>query len=459
MKPTQYFCPIENKLYELPANCVPSQHYSIENPEKSHGVMRYKHPKQGRKHVKNFVEDVLPKKLTGSEMVELGKQLNQQFYGYEKNKAEAMSEIVSKSSLHGLAIEWRNSDIKKSRHKYYDGDNKPKSNFYNTAHVLPWATNLSSTPIHKLTVDQMEVEFHKLTPSVQENTRASFAHFIRYLRRQNLLRHIDNPFISGSENEIKSQKHSKLRKRLTKAHLRAIRLAASSKHEWLVDCIDLCFLLGLRRQDLVSASFDSEHFDYKKGVIKIHVQKSENLRNDEKEVLLVFNRNDHPEAFKIIDRRYKNRALKLVNGEGKRNELTEISNYLIYRKPNVVPTKIPEGKTQITQITPDYVSKIFGQLRDSVLDIHSYAKQSQHRPTFHEIRSLHARVSMAKGASHSQVQENLAHSRKVVTDTYLDYIQVYPKHVIELSDMQGAEVTRMNFDDSSEKLAGELAKG
>lgn len=96
------------------------------------------------------------------------------------------------------------------------------------------------------------------------------------------------------------------------------------------------------------------------------------------------------------------------------------SNFIISRKPKrCVKAKQRE---QFTQILPDYLSKQFAKARNRS---GYFDKQNRENlPTFHEIRSLGAKLYEEQGVPKQIIQSLLGHSHVSMTNLYLDRYDV-----------------------------------
>ena len=83
--------------------------------------------------------------------------------------------------------------------------------------------------------------------------------------------------------------------------------------------------------------------------------------------------------------------------------------------------EIAADKDHPTQISVQKLTKTFQKYRDSMPWINQEAQDQGKTPvTFHEIRSLAARIDKQKGLDKATISESMAHSNLAVTDIYLE---------------------------------------
>lgn len=93
------------------------------------------------------------------------------------------------------------------------------------------------------------------------------------------------------------------------------------------------------------------------------------------------------------------------------------SPYLVHYRPASRRRKHVDAKPHWTCVTPEYLSKAFAEIRDKTA---VGALSAEQRPTFHEIRSLGARLYRAAGYSEEYIQALMAHADIKTTDIYLE---------------------------------------
>jgi len=95
-----------------------------------------------------------------------------------------------------------------------------------------------------------------------------------------------------------------------------------------------------------------------------------------------------------------------------------VSPYLVHRKP-VRRKRINQiDMPHWTYVRPDYLSKAFQAARDAA-QIYDFMPVER-RPGFHEIRSLGARLSRARGVSRDAIRALMTHANAKTTAIYLD---------------------------------------
>lgn len=117
-----------------------------------------------------------------------------------------------------------------------------------------------------------------------------------------------------------------------------------------------------------------------------------------------------------------NDTLERIWTEAKQTGL--ICPFVIHRKPiNHRPRKA-QNKEHHFSVTPDHVSKAFAKVRDP---FYQHLEPAQ-RPSFHEIRSLGARLYRRQGYSTDYVQALMTHTDPKTTTVYLEGGQLEDRH-------------------------------
>jgi len=106
-----------------------------------------------------------------------------------------------------------------------------------------------------------------------------------------------------------------------------------------------------------------------------------------------------------------------------RENVATMSPHLIWRRPErrtrLVLNARREAGRHWTYVEPDYLTREFKRLRDLVgVDAD---RPPEERPTYHEIRSLGARIMEARGIKRKSIQTLLAHSKPSTTEVYLQH--------------------------------------
>ncbi|MGH8269063.1 MAG: tyrosine-type recombinase/integrase, partial [Steroidobacteraceae bacterium] len=94
------------------------------------------------------------------------------------------------------------------------------------------------------------------------------------------------------------------------------------------------------------------------------------------------------------------------------------SPYLVHRAPERRRREWIEGKPHWTYLNPQYLSKTFEATRDKSERWKGLAPRE--RPTFHEIRSLGARIYRAAGMAEADIQALMTHADERTTKIYLE---------------------------------------
>lgn len=185
------------------------------------------------------------------------------------------------------------------------------------------------------------------------------------------------------------KKLTKSRKRLTLFEFRQIYEKADV---WLKNAMDLALQTLQRREDILNIKFS----DIKEGCLYIIQRKTQK----------------HGESAYI-----KIKIEKPLQDVIDRCRSKILSPFLVHRLPQKL-TPINERKNKEdyihhTQVAPDYLTKAFSEIRDS-LDIFS-SIPSNERPTFHEIRSLGIKLYEDQGID---AQALAGHANREMTDKY-----------------------------------------
>ncbi len=100
-----------------------------------------------------------------------------------------------------------------------------------------------------------------------------------------------------------------------------------------------------------------------------------------------------------------NDTLEQIWTEAKQTGL--ICPFVIHRRPDNLRARKAQNKEHHFSLTPDYVSKWFGKMRNP---FYQHLEPAE-RPTFHEIRSLGARLYRRQGFDKAYVQALMTHTQ------------------------------------------------
>jgi integrase len=104
------------------------------------------------------------------------------------------------------------------------------------------------------------------------------------------------------------------------------------------------------------------------------------------------------------------------------------SPFVLHKRPARITRSVK--KTHWTQILPDYLSKQFGDARDSV---DKFKTMPAHlKPTFHEIRALGGWLYLEQGHSKEYINLLMGHTKMAMTDHYTDRHMEYTECKAEL---------------------------
>ena len=228
-----------------------------------------------------------------------------------------------------------------------------------------------------------------------------------------------NPFSNGEGKTYGKKKPSKERARLTIADFNKIRKTAEQEgYQWMVNAMELAYLLKLRRADILTLKF--KDYDTQNKVLTKQILKSVNQKGEDQAVTMRWctsKRGYATDAVTIINKARKTRTMDI-------GTKTEVSPYIIHERPQRMHSKPAKGKTHHSQVKEERLSKVFKKLVDLNPDIVARANEKGLKPpTFHEIRSLSTRLDLDKGMDLNQLSQSLAHSSTKVTQVYIDGIK------------------------------------
>lgn len=178
----------------------------------------------------------------------------------------------------------------------------------------------------------------------------------------------------------------KVRRRLTLEGFNAIHQIAP---RWIKIAMELSLLTLQGRNEVVKMKFD----DFENGVLKVVREKIEEHEHSHLKI----------SASKLQD------ILKRSRNSG------IASPYVVHRRPE---RKVKaKGRTHWTQVAPDYLTKAFSKLVDS-LEVFAEIP-AEERPTFHEIRSLGSWLYKKNGYDNkTYVRPLMAHADEKTTAEY-----------------------------------------
>ncbi len=194
-------------------------------------------------------------------------------------------------------------------------------------------------------------------------------------------------------NDTMPKKLNVKRKRLSVEQYQAIHDHAPA---WLQNAMDLSLLILQRREDLAALHWEQVH----DGAIWIQQKKVERHGMGNLKIRIT------PAMQAILDRC----AADDIE-----------SSYVIHRKPQ---RKVQaQGRDDFTMVLPDLITKGFSKAR-SLTGLFTNYKQGA-LPTFHEIRSLGAKIYEDNGIDKKIIQGLLGHTSEKMTDTYLGRYELH----------------------------------
>lgn len=102
----------------------------------------------------------------------------------------------------------------------------------------------------------------------------------------------------------------------------------------------------------------------------------------------------------------------------KRSKNNIVCPYIIHRKPKGPLSKKVKSKTHWASVKPEYLTRAFKKARENTELFNDWKPEEM--PTFHEIRSLGARIYREQGYTKQYIQSLLTHSDQKTTQIYLD---------------------------------------
>lgn len=94
------------------------------------------------------------------------------------------------------------------------------------------------------------------------------------------------------------------------------------------------------------------------------------------------------------------------------------SPYLLHRRPDRMQRRWLAGKAHWSQVTPDYLTRLFADARDRVPRF--AALPERERPSLHEVRGLASRLAKARGLATDRIRALMAHADEKTTRIYLE---------------------------------------
>lgn len=271
------------------------------------------------------------------------------------------------------------------------------------------------TDVKNITHENLENWIQSLGYYQQQKVRYPLARFFDSLLARNLLSFTHNPFKDGPGQIYLKKKPSRDRARMSLEDYKAIRRSAEEDGAmWFVNAMDLAYLLKCRRQDIVTLKFDD--YDKTTRLLTKLILKSEHQKGEGCGDVLKWDLNEAygPDVLQVYNRAYMTRKVILTPKN------TEESPYIIHARPRNVRAKMSADKTHHSQVTESMISRTFKKYRDQHQFILNKATIQDKQPTtFHEIRSLSARMDEEKGIDIQVLSNSMAHSGLGSTKIYL----------------------------------------
>lgn len=256
---------------------------------------------------------------------------------------------------------------------------------------------MSGWKVAKVGVMDLDVllEEKALTYDTYRLHRLLFAELFTYALGKGWRREIDgNPGKSLLPPKLARIKGAKIRKRMSLEVFNAIRKEAP---QWLTLAMDLALHIGIRRGDICHLKLS----DFREGCLFFIPSKTADMLS--------------PVAIKIP----LTAALKeLVR---KSRLMTPLSPYFLHRSNSYVRTAMAEERQHITQIIPEQLTRYFKKARDKAVNNNPglfKVYKTEELPTYHEVRSLCAKLYQQQGRDRKDIQLLLGHADESMTQFY-----------------------------------------
>ncbi len=451
MSKSKFYCHIDKKEVELPKYLYPhAKHKS--NPEQYAGRWRFRTVAGGTAtDLKNFITGI-DGDIGVTEATEIVQELYKEYWPDLLNE-QSRAVTAARGSL------LRQFD-KYAQH--YPSNTKKNWKDISSA-CRRFCIAVGDDPIHKLTKQQLQEALYTLKPNSQKKLKTCMTMFFQeHVFEYDLCPQItSNPFVRGSRWSLKFtplENAKTKRLRMLKKDIRSmIAKAEEDGEQWLVDSLKISFLLGIRCDDVVNMKWEDYRPKSQEIIISIH--KSINTMGNKKGVRFKITKESHPEVMQILRDRYMKRGVMIREARTRYGvevepAVIESAKYVIYRKPDLVPKTIPEGKEQYTQINRQYYSRRFSNYRYKCPDIAERMEAEEGYICLHEVRSLFARIAQVKFGREAleDIREALAHQQKGQTmeKHYMDNSLAFtPLNLVKLEDMYGKEIDE-NYHDFGE---------
>ena len=426
-----YFCAIERKQVTLPTN--------LNNDNRGrYGKWRYKGP-DGLKQLGYYVKSVNGepfesfKEISSDMAIELAHELNRKHYGIDKDAGRHYRVIAGRMPYY---VEQYIKEVEAT-----DPDNE----WINTKHwqnlknlLLQFGRRFEDYPMNKITLTLLEdwwftrgdfADQPRITANSQRKRKKCMAELLAWLMRKELVpAMLGNPFKKHSDYEFKYLKQTKKkRQRLTLDDFFKIQKAAEKDGELMLStAMALGLHTKLRREDLCLLTFENCLND-DRTIFKSKVTKWENQHQEEVWNEWVLDEHPHLQAalrtaietsIACIDWKTRTRTPYILH-----------RNFRTFHLPQDAKTK-----THPSQVTGDYLGKIFAKYRDCVPKIRNM--RPEEKPTFHEIRALAANLEIKSGFSLEQVSESMNHSDTETTEIYTEGHEVKVVQVASKIDFE-----------------------
>lgn len=392
------------------------------NARRIAGKWRYKTP-TGIVDLSSLVTIDNPEYITTEMAFQIADELNKKFYSI--NAQSSVKPKLERALVYEAEqyIDWYESrNPKKAQGATWTSKNRPA--------IRRFAKALGHLKLSNVKLIHIHDWFDALKYHSQCNDKSAVCDFLdRLIAIEKLPQLTTNP-LTARINNLKvvsggvehREEQEKMRACLTLDQYKMIlRSAQEAGEDWFVNALLLGMLLKLRRKDIVNLRFSNLSKDGT--VLHSKVTKSFNMKGDEKGTIMAFDLTDDygVDVLRVISDANKSRNILRTNAKTKRGVIVKEAVYIespfiIHKKPKAYTKKLPKSKACHTQLTADFLSKTFQKYRDMHPEIRQEAAQNgMLPPTFHELRSLAARLDKEKGLDDVDISVSLAHSGLDVT--------------------------------------------
>ncbi|MEM1143972.1 MAG: tyrosine-type recombinase/integrase, partial [Pseudomonadota bacterium] len=296
------------------------------------------------------------------------------------------------------------------KYKAYREDQDPKlagkASWKNRRYALDaLGKYLAGTRVAETTHEHLKVMWHTLTYDQQKLRHAEFRRFFNYLMGEGLCPQLEyNPFTTSDDKPrlYVTGQPEKRRLRLDRDSFWAIYDAAGD-YPALQIAMGISLLTFMREGDICSLKW-SDNIEGE--LLRRVIGKSLQQRGSASAARLQWDVGNYDYLKKLINR------AREIHLQHRRS-----CPFVIMHKPQQRRT----GKTKehAYQVTPRRLATMFAEAREAT-GLYEHIDEDRTPPTFHEIRSLAAKLAKDAGYSDRQIQIAMAHENVATTRSYQD---------------------------------------